>query len=429
MTILHTSIPFDDASDALLTLIRCTDSQTGAIGIDASRAMTFRTRSKAAANQLAATYDGGTGYGIYRNPQWQVLERITDYIEGGQQSLCVSSGRAAIDLMLKLLPRDSHIIVAPGDVYTGTRALFGLYTEVAGLSVTYTDSTPEALEAAYIPGKTKMVFAETITNPMLKIADLRVISRFAREKGLIAVADNTAAPLLVQPLAHGFDVIASSLTKYIGGNNDLSAGVVVFHKNHSDLAQKLRVWRDKTGATLASSVAYDLIYRAVDFPQRLRVHCGNALAMATILERDPRIAQVRYPGLKSDPNHTLATTYYRHFGGLVSFDIKGGRNEAGRFLEALNHTQEVAVADSFGSDWFIGFPSEQSGFYKAMPSKDRVAYGITDSFFRLAAGRTNVSRAAQDIVRALDAAFDSLSAKPTRRPARQVQAQWAAAPA
>lgn len=402
-----TCVSFDDATDAILKLTRHTDPITGAIGVPVSRAMTFRTKTLAADDVLTRTYDGGTGYGVYRNPAWSALERITDYIEGGANSLVVSSGRAAIDLALRLLPQGSHIIVTPGDIYTGTRALFDLYGETTGLRVTYTDSTPEALQAAYVPGETRLVFAETITNPKLKIADLQAITEFAKRHDLLSIADNTAAPLLVRPLLHGFDVIASSLTKYISGNNDLSGGVVVFNTGRDDLAQKLRVWRDKIGATLSTNTAYELVCRAADFPQRLKKHCENAQKIAEALADDPRIARVYYPGLAQADDRDLALRYYQNFGGLVSFDLKGDRKTAARFLEALNRSEALAVADSFGSDWFLGYPAEQSGFYRQMSPEQRAAYGITDSFFRLATGRTRVEDTKQAILRALDAAFEA----------------------
>lgn len=397
---------FTRATSEIIKRTLHVDPTTGEIGIPLSKGMTFRTTTDADANRLTTTFDGGKGYAVYRNETRTMLANIMDYIEGGQKSLIVSAGRVAYDLPLKLLSPRSHIIVAPPDVYTGLRGLFDFYKEREGLEVSFVESTPEALAAAYRPGETKMVFAETITNPRLKVADLQVIADFAKRHGLISVVDNTAAPLLVRPLDYGFDISVHSLTKYANGFNDDAGGAIVFNKNRSDLAKKLENWCDKTGPIMAPDVAYGLIKSMCDFPERLRTHCEHALYVADALSRDPRIAAVHYPGLENDPGHELALNQgYQGFGGLVSFELEGNRNHAARFLEQFNNSPGVFVADSFASEWFLGYPCSQSVFFRDMDPVKRAEHGITETFFRLAVGRTDPDEFLGEFRRALNVVY------------------------
>ncbi len=405
---------FENAQTGIMEIANHVDPDTGAIGVPISRAVTYATRMEGRAQELARTLDGGPGYGIYRNPAWEKLEEIIAYIESDDEippdsekrpkGLVTSSGRSAIDLILKLLPKDSHIIVAPDDIYPGTRALFESMGSITGLEVTYTQSTREALEKAR-RSNTRMILTEPLTNPRMKVSDLKIVSDFAKEYKILSVADNTVTPLLVKPLSYGFDIALHSLTKYVAGNNQTMGGAIVTHKNRADLHAELYIKRNRTGAVLSAENAVTLIEQAKEFPTRLAAHNDNALKIAEWLVSRPEISKVHHTDLSTHPDHELAKKQFKGHGGLFSFELEGGIDQVGDFFSGLKDSKRVFLADSFGADiTLLGWTCNQTTFFRDLPENVRISqFGITDTFMRFAAGRARAELIIEDIEKGLDA--------------------------
>src|SRR4051812_40909301 len=259
----------------------------------------------------------GLDYGRSHNPTRWALERCVADLESGAQAFAFASGLAAISTVLELADAGSHII-AGDDIYGGTHRLFERgRRRSAGHDFTYIHLTnPENLLAAIKP-ETKMVWVETPTNPMLKLADLKAIGAICRERGIIAVADNTfASPIVQRPLEHGFDIVVHSTTKYLNGHSDIIGGIAIV----GDLPHQA-AWREQLGF-LQNSVGaiqgpFDsfLALRGIKtLAIRLERHCSNALALAQWLEQEPKVKRVYYPGLESHPQHALARSQMNGFG-------------------------------------------------------------------------------------------------------------------
>jgi cystathionine gamma-lyase len=344
----------------------------------------------------------GLDYGRSHNPTRWALERNVADLEGGVAGFAFASGLAAISTVLELADANSHII-AGDDMYGGTYRLFErVRRRSAGHDFTYVDLTnPENLLAALRP-ETRMVWIETPTNPMLKLADLAAIAKICRERGIISVADNTfASPIVQRPLEAGIDIVVHSTTKYMNGHSDVIGGVaVVGDAPHlKEIAEKVGFLQNSVGAIQGPFDSFLVLRGIKTLALRLERSCANALELAQWLEREPKVRKVYYPGLESHPQHALARRQMNGFGGIISIDLNTDLAGARRFLERC---KVFTLAESLGGvESLIEHPALMT--HATIPPEQRAILGITDSFIRLSVGIEHVEDQRADLVAALAA--------------------------
>ena len=339
----------------------------------------------------------GFDYGRSHNPTRFAYERAVANLEGGTAGFAFASGLAAAAAVLELLESGAHVI-ATDDLYGGTYRLFErVRKRSAGLEFSYVDFTkPGALEAAIQPN-TKMLWVETPTNPLLKLADLEQVAEIARAHNLISVADNTfATPWIQRPIEHGFDVVVHSATKYLNGHSDIIGGIAVAGAN-SEVREKLDFLQNATGG-IAGPFDSFLAHRGVKtLGLRMERHCSNALAVAEYLESHPQIEKVIYPGLVSHPQHELAKRQMRGYGGMISAVVKGGAAGAGAML---TRTEVFTLAESLGGvESLIEHPAIMT--HATIPPDVRKTLGIEDGLIRLSVGIEDVDDLIADLIQAL----------------------------
>ncbi|WEF34843.1 trans-sulfuration enzyme family protein [Pseudoduganella chitinolytica] len=344
----------------------------------------------------------GLDYGRSHNPTRWAFERCVADLEGGAQGFAFASGLAAISTVLELLDAGSHI-VAGDDMYGGTYRLFErVRRRSAGHTFTYADLTnPENLLAALRP-ETKMVWIETPTNPMLKLADLRTIALICRERGIIAVADNTfASPIVQRPLELGFDIVVHSATKYLNGHSDIIGGIAVVAGDERQAAwrEQLGFLQNSVGGILGPFDSFLALRGVKTLAIRMERHCASALELAQWLEREPKVRKVFYPGLASHPQHELAKRQMDGFGGIISIDLDTDLAGARRFLERC---EVFALAESLGGvESLIEHPALMT--HATIPPAQRAQLGIGDGLIRLSVGIEHIEDLRRDLQHALAA--------------------------
>jgi cystathionine gamma-lyase len=344
----------------------------------------------------------GLDYGRSHNPTRWALERCVADLESGAQAYAFASGLAAISTVLEILDSGAHV-VAGDDMYGGTYRLFErVRRRSAGLRFSYADLTqPENLLAALQPD-TKMVWVETPTNPMLKLADLGAIARICRERGIIAVADNTfASPRVQRPLEHGFDIVVHSATKYLNGHSDVIGGIAVVggEPHQSAWREQLGFLQNSVGAIAGPFDSFLTLRGVKTLALRVERHCRSALELASWLEQQPKVAKVYYPGLASHPQHALAKRQMDGFGGIISIELATDLAGSRRFLEQC---QVFALAESLGGvESLIEHPAIMT--HASIPAAQRAALGISDTLIRLSVGVEDVEDLRHDLSNALQA--------------------------
>ncbi|MGI4842728.1 MAG: trans-sulfuration enzyme family protein [Janthinobacterium lividum] len=344
----------------------------------------------------------GLDYGRSHNPTRWALERCVADIESGSAAFAFASGLAAIAAVLELLPANSHI-VAGDDMYGGTFRLFErVRRKSAGHSFTYADLTdPDALARTITP-ETRLVWVETPTNPMLKLADLAAIAALCRARGIITVCDNTfASPIVQRPLELGFDIVVHSTTKYMNGHSDVIGGVAVVGKEerHAALAEGLGFIQNAVGAIQGPFDSFLVLRGIKTLALRVERSSANALALATWLQQQPKVSKVFYPGLESHPQHALARRQMHGFGGIVSIDLATDLAGSRRFLEAC---EVFTLAESLGGvESLIEHPALMT--HASIPAEQRAELGIGDGLIRLSVGIEHLEDQREDLRRALAA--------------------------
>src|SRR5215218_1572999 len=294
------------------------DPLTGAISVPIYQTSTFV--------QEAPGVNKGFDYARTGNPTRAALEDIIAELEEGQIGAAFGSGLAAIDAVVKLLQSGDEIL-AVDDLYGGAFRLFTQIYQKFGITVNYVDSTNAENVFNAITPKTKLIWIETPTNPTLKISDIAAIAKIAKASGCWLCVDNTfASPALQKPLALGADLVVHSATKYLGGHSDLIAGLVV--AKEEELGAKIKFIQNASGAILSPFDSWLVIRGIETLSLRIKQHCINAQVIAEYLEKDPAVDKVFYPGLPSHPNHVIAKTQAKGFGGVVSFTLKNDTEEA-----------------------------------------------------------------------------------------------------
>lgn len=296
------------------------DATTGAVAPPIHLSTTF-------AHGPAAERIAGYEYQREGNPTQDRLETALAALEGGAAALAFSSGMAAITAMLETLPNDSRILI-PDDCYTGLRLLAQDFLSRRNITTVAVDMGDLAAVRAASAAGIALIWAETPSNPRLKIADIAALAQIAQAHGALLVCDNTfATPVLQQPLALGADAVMHSTTKYFGGHSDVLGGALIFARRDA-LHERVAHYRHVTGAILSPFSAWLLLRGCRSLPARMAWHCRNARAVAQFLATHPRVERVNWPGLPAHANHAVAAKQMRDFGGMLSIEIRGGREAA-----------------------------------------------------------------------------------------------------
>ncbi|EOU1336551.1 trans-sulfuration enzyme family protein [Cronobacter malonaticus] len=341
-----------------------------------------------------------TGYEYSRsgNPTRHALERAIAELEAGSQGFAFASGLAAISTVLELLDKESHI-VAVDDVYGGTyRLLENVRKRTAGLTVTWVKPDDlAALEAAIRP-ETRMIWVETPTNPLLKLADLEAIAGLARRHGLISVADNTfASPAIHRPLTLGFDIVVHSATKYLNGHSDVVAGLAVVGDN-PELAQQLAYLQNAVGGVLDPFSSFLTLRGIRTLALRMERHSASALKIAQRLAQHPQVEKVFFPWLESHPQYALARRQMALSGGMISIVVRGDDQRAAQVIKKL---RLFTLAESLGGvESLVSQPFSMT--HASIPLEQRLANGITPQLIRLSVGIEDAEDLLADLERALE---------------------------
>lgn len=354
---------------------------------------------------LASTFEQSSpgvhkGYDYSRsiNPTREAFENCIASLENGVKGYGFSSGVAAISACIELLSPGDHVI-AMDDLYGGSVRLFNeIKTISQGIEVSYVDMTNVDNIKANLKENTKMIFVETPTNPLLKIADLSKIVRLAKANKILTVCDNTfASPFNQQPLNHGFDIVIHSATKYLGGHSDLIAGAMVIGKKDKKLINRMSNIHNSLGPITSAFDSYLLLRSLKTLVVRMERHNKSAMEIAKFLEKRKDIKNVIYPGLKTHPQHKLAARQMNGFGGIVSFEIKGKLSKAKSFLKK---TKIFTLAESLGGvESLIEHPGLMT--HASLSKERREKLGISDTLIRLSIGLENIEDLKEDITQAL----------------------------
>lgn len=338
----------------------------------------------------------GYDYSRTSNPTRKALEDTIAVLEGGKAGYAFATGMAAETTVMHLLKQGDQVI-SQEDLYGGTYRLFENVMRNFGLEFTFVRmDDQDEIEAAIKPN-TRMIWIETISNPLLNIVDVEMVAGIARKHGLITVADNTLpSPYLLRPIEHGIDLVVHSTTKYLNGHCDVVGGAVVTADDK--LAERVRFLSNAMG-TCASPFDCWLVLRGIKtLPIRMIQHCQSAAAIASFLEKHPKVKRVFYPGLKSHPHYKIAKKQMKGYSGMVSFEIVGGAKASKSFLRRV---KIFSLAESLGGvDSLVEHPATMS--HAAMPEAFRKKVGITDSLIRLSIGLENVDDLTEDLEQALE---------------------------
>lgn len=340
----------------------------------------------------------GFEYSRTGNPTRNTLERCLAALEGATHGIAFASGCAAMTTFLHTLRPGDHV-VASDDVYGGSFRILDKVMKPMGIETTQVDmGDPSQIEAA-LRKETKVIWVETPTNPMLKLADIRAVAKIARAHGACLVVDNTfATPMLQRPLELGADVVLHSTTKYLNGHSDAVGGVIV--TSNDEIAERVRFLQNAVGAIPSPFDSYLVLRGLKTLPVRMERHCRSAAAIASWLEAQPAVEKVFYPGLASHPQHALASEQMAAPGGMISFVVRGGLPAA----RALLQTVKVFVcAESLGGvESLIEHPAIMT--HGSVPAEARAELGIVDGLIRLSVGLEAEDDLRADLAAALDAA-------------------------
>lgn len=341
----------------------------------------------------------GHEYSRTSNPTRDALQAALASLEGGSRAMCFSSGLAATHALIALLDAGDHV-VAMDDMYGGTFRQFDKVWRRHGIRFTYVDLRDAAAFEAAIEPRTKLLWMETPTNPMLKLVDIADLAQRARARGVLSVVDNTfATPYLQRPLELGADIVVHSTTKYIGGHSDVVGGAVIVQDE--ELGNRIAFLQNANGGTPGPFDSWLTLRGLKTLAIRMERHCANALQIAQWLEQHPRVKKVVYPGLPSHPQFALASKQMRAGGGMITAFLDGDVDNARKFLSA---TRVFTLAESLGGvESLIEHPGIMT--HASIPAERRKEIGIDDSLVRLSVGIEHVDDQIADLRHALEVAF------------------------
>jgi cystathionine gamma-synthase len=337
---------------------------------------------------------GGYEYSRSANPTRTALEECLAAVEGGRRGLAFASGLAAEDTLLRSVCAPGDHAVIPGDAYGGTYRLFAKVAQRWGLEFTPSGGDDvDAFRAAVRPGETKLVWVETPTNPLLGIVDIAAVAQVAHEAGALLVVDNTfASPYLTQPIALGADVVIHSTTKYLGGHSDVVGGAMVLADD--SVAEQVAFHQNAMGAVPGPFDSWLVLRGIKTLGVRMDRHCANAARVVDVLTAHPRVTQVLYPGLPEHPGHEVAAKQMKGFGGMVSFRVAGGQDEA---VQICNRAKVFTLGESLGGvESLIEHPGLMTHASVAGSPLE-----VPGDLVRLSVGIENADDLVEDLVQAL----------------------------
>lgn len=339
----------------------------------------------------------GYEYSRTQNPTREAYERCIASLEGGSAAFAFASGMAATATILELLDSGDHVVTCD-DLYGGTYRLFAnVRQRSSNINFSFVDLADLTNLEQAITSKTKLLWLETPTNPLLKLVDIAAAVKIAKKHQIIVVVDNTfATPFCQRPLALGADIVMHSATKFLNGHSDVINGVAIVGDNQ-ELAEKLGFLRNSAGSVAGAFDSYFVLRGLKTLALRMERHCESALALATWLEQHQRIDKVYYPGLISHPQHQLAKQQMKHFGGVITAVVTGGLSAAKTMLERC---EIFTLAESLGGvESLIEHPAIMT--HASIPKAQRDKIGISDGLIRLSVGIEDVEDLQADLAQAL----------------------------
>jgi cystathionine gamma-lyase len=339
----------------------------------------------------------GYEYSRTGNPTRSALENALASIENGSYGLAFGSGLAAIDAVIKLLnPNDE--VISTNDLYGGSYRLFTKIFERYGVKFHFVGmQDPKTIEEK-INTNTKLIWVETPTNPMMNIIDIKAVAEIAKKHNILLAVDNTfATPYLQQPLDLGADIVMHSATKYLGGHSDVVMGALVV--KDKELADKLYFIQNASGAVCGPMDSFLVLRGIKTLALRMQRHCENGKAIAEFLKSHPQVDNVYWPGFESHPNHAIAKSQMKDFGGMISFTIKG--NDFDKTIRTLEKLKVFTLAESLGGvESLVGHPASMT--HASIPKEEREKTGVIDSLIRLSVGIEDAEDLIADLKQALE---------------------------
>lgn len=363
------------------------DPETGAVMTPIYQTSTYA--------QEAPGKHKGYEYARTQNPTRHVLQENLAALENGTAGICFGSGLAAMDAILRLLnPGDE--IISTNDLYGGSYRLMTRVYERFGLKTHFIDLNDGRQLEKKITKKTKLIWIETPTNPMLNVVDIRAVCQIAQKHGILTCVDNTfASPYLQTPLDMGADIVLHSATKYLGGHSDVVLGAIIV--KDEQLAEQLYFLQNAVGAVPGPQDCFLVLRGIKTLHLRVERACKNAKKIARYLQGHPKVGNVYYPGLKDHPSHKIAKEQMRDFGAMVSFDLQKDTFEDA--VKVMSNTKLFTLAESLGGvESLIGHPATMT--HASIPRKERLKVGLTDSLMRLSVGVEDVDDLIDDLEKA-----------------------------
>lgn len=338
----------------------------------------------------------GYEYARTQNPTRTALQNALAAIENGKYGLSFGSGMAATDAVAKLLAPGDEVVVA-NDLYGGTYRIFTKVFANYGIKFHFIDMHNAENIRQHINSNTKMIWAETPTNPLLNIVDIAAVAAIAKEHKILMVVDNTfASPYLQNPLDQGADIVLHSATKYLGGHSDVVHGALIM--NDSALEERLRFIQNSCGAVPGPHDCWLVLRGIKTLHVRMQRHCENGEKIANFLRNHPKVGKVYWCGFADHPNHDIAKKQMRGFGGMMSFTLKDDNLDAA--MNVLKKTELFALAESLGGvESLIGHPASMT--HGSIPREERIKNGLVDSLIRLSVGIEDVDDLIEDLNNAI----------------------------
>mgnify|MGYP006094419771 FL=1 len=339
----------------------------------------------------------GFEYSRTGNPTRQALENNLAAIEEGKFGACFGSGLAAIDAVIKMLSPGDEVI-STNDLYGGSYRIFTTIFEKYGIKFHFVDMLNINNIKEKINSKTKLIWVETPTNPMMNIVDIKKVCELAKEnKSMVAVDNTFATPYLQNPLSLGADIVMHSVTKYLGGHSDVVMGALV--SNDSKIAEEIYRIQNSSGAVCGPMDSFLVLRGIKTLHLRMQRHCENGEKIANFLAQHPKVENVYWPGLTSHPNHDVAKSQMKGFGGMISFTLVGDSLEMAK--QIVSKTELFTLAESLGGvESLIGHPSTMT--HASIPREERIKSGVVDSLIRLSVGIEDVTDLIDDLTKALN---------------------------
>ncbi|MEM3055474.1 MAG: aminotransferase class I/II-fold pyridoxal phosphate-dependent enzyme [Candidatus Bathyarchaeia archaeon] len=374
------------------------DPSTGAVVAPIYETSVFASSSTKELIEVMSEKTEGYVYTRYGNPTVKTVERKMAELEGAESAAVFSSGMAAITTTILTLVSSGDHVVSTRDLYGGTLEFFKNVLPKFGVEVSLVEATDFNETVSATRQNTKVIYAETPTNPTLKIVDLSKLAKLGKKKKITVVVDSTfASPYNLKPIDLGVDTVVHSATKYLGGHNDVTAGVVCGPEN---FVKKLKIMRKALGGILDPFAAWLLLRGLKTLGVRMERHNSNGIQVARYLEKHPKVKKVYYPGLRSHPQHTIAKKQMKGFGGVVSFEVDGDFEKTMKFVENLKLC--YLAASLGGVETLVTQPVTSSHYF--ISTEERKKAGITDQLVRLALGIEDP----EDIIADLEQAFNNI---------------------